>query len=55
MGSPLDLLTYAEALHAFLRQEAVVRGILDGEITCIDDLSPSRRARMGNDAASTSQ
>lgn len=38
--APLDLLTYATATHAFLRQQELVRDVLDGRITGVEDLDP---------------
>jgi len=38
--APLDLLTYAKAVHSFLSQRDVVGGVLEGKITSVDDLSP---------------
>jgi hypothetical protein len=38
--APLDLLTYAKAVHAFLSQKETLREVLDGKITSVDDLSP---------------
>jgi len=39
-SAPLDLLTFARGVNAFLRNKEVLRKVLDGEITHIDDLSP---------------
>lgn len=38
--SPMDLLTYARAMHAFLSKHDTIRGVLDGTIQSIEDLSP---------------
>lgn len=38
--APLDLLTYARTAHAFLCQKDVLRDVLDGKITSVDDLNP---------------
>lgn len=37
---PLDLLTFVRGVDAFLRNKDVLRRVLDGEVTHIDDLSP---------------
>lgn len=41
--APLDLLVYARTVHAFLRRVDIVKGVLDGTITNIDDLDPFPR------------
>lgn len=38
--SPMDLLAYARAMHAFLSKHDTIRGVLDGTIQSIEDLSP---------------
>ncbi len=40
LSSPLDLRTFASAIDAFLRKTDIVRKVLDGKITHVDDLSP---------------
>lgn len=39
-ATPFDALTFVQAAHAFLRNRDVLRGILEGRIRSIDDLSP---------------
>lgn len=39
VSEPIDLLAYAKAAHAFLRDHQVVEGILSGRYTSLDDLS----------------
>ena len=39
-SAPLDLLTFARCVAAFFRNKDVLRKVLDGEITHIDDLDP---------------
>jgi hypothetical protein len=39
VSEPIDLLAYAKAAHAFLRNHQVIEGILSGQYTSLDDLS----------------
>lgn len=41
---PMDLLTYARTVHAFVQQESILKGIMDGTVTSIDDLDPFPRS-----------
>lgn len=38
--APLDLLVYARTVHEFFRRVDIVKGVLDGTITSVDDLDP---------------
>lgn len=38
--APLDLLTFARGANAFLQKQDVLRKVLNGEITHINDLNP---------------
>jgi hypothetical protein len=37
---PLDLLMFARAAHAFLAKTNLLRRVLDGDVTSIDELEP---------------
>jgi hypothetical protein len=41
--APIDLLIYARIVHALFRRADVLKGVLDGAITSIDDLDPFPR------------
>ena len=43
--SPLDLLTFARAVHAFFRHTKTVQGTVDGSIKSIEDLDPFSAGR----------
>lgn len=38
--APLDLLTFARGVDALLKNKEILRKVLDGEITDINDLNP---------------
>lgn len=42
-SAPLDALTYARAVSAFARNKDILRDILAGKITSIEDLDPFPR------------
>jgi hypothetical protein len=37
---PMDLLTYARTVHALLQKDTILKDIIDGKVTSIDDLDP---------------
>lgn len=39
-SAPLDLLTFARSVGAFLQKKELLRKVIDGEITHVDDLNP---------------
>lgn len=39
-SAPLDLLLFARGMNAFLQKKELLRKVLDGEITDINDLNP---------------
>jgi hypothetical protein len=43
--APLDLLVCARTVHELFRRVDIVKGVLDGTITSVDDLDPFRRGR----------
>jgi hypothetical protein len=42
--APVDLLLYARTVHAVVRPTDILRSVLDGAITSIDDLDPFPRS-----------
>ena len=42
--APVDLLVYARTVHEFFRRTDIVKGVLDGTITSVNDLDPFPKA-----------
>ncbi len=42
-ATPLDLVVYARTVHDLFRRVDIVKGVLDGTITSVDDLDPFPR------------
>jgi hypothetical protein len=38
--APLDMLTFARTVHALFQQTDVLKDVIDGAITSVDDLNP---------------
>ena len=49
-SAPLDLLVFARAVDAFIRNKDVLRQVLEGEIAHIDDLSPFPKTHPANES-----
>jgi hypothetical protein len=41
--APVDLLVYARTVHELFRRADIVKGVLDGTITSVNDLDPFPR------------